>query len=372
MKQSIKIIMSGGGTGGHIYPAVSIANALKELNTDIDILFIGANGRMEMDKVPAAGYNIRGIDIIGLQRRFNWKNFLLPFYVFKSIHQVKKIFKEFQPNAVIGTGGYVSFPVLFTAQMMSIPTYIQEQNAYAGLANKLLTSKARKIFVAFENLEKYFPKEKIMITGNPVRNDLTHLSSLRSNALLHFHLDINKPIVLILGGSLGAKTINQTIAQHLDFFIKNNVQLIWQMGKNFYQQLSEELKNKLNHPTIYYKDFIFEMHLAYAAADIIISRAGASTIAELAIVGKPAVLIPSPNVTDDHQTKNAKALSEKNAAILIQDSEVKEKLIPQIENLLTNHVLKQQLTQNIQQFAKPNAAEEIARYILNDIQKNEK
>ncbi|HPQ08683.1 MAG TPA: undecaprenyldiphospho-muramoylpentapeptide beta-N-acetylglucosaminyltransferase [Bacteroidia bacterium] len=370
MNQPINIIISGGGTGGHIYPAVAIANALRELKPDINILFIGANGRMEMEKVPASGFNIKGIDIIGLQRKLTLSNFLIPYYIFKSVQQVKKIFQTFKPNAVIGTGGYVSFPVLLTAQLQSIPTYIQEQNAYAGLANKLLAKRTSKIFVAFENLEKFFPKDKIIVSGNPVRSDILNLNSIKDDALKFFNLKNNQPVVLVLGGSLGARTINNTIAENIEFFIQNNVQLIWQMGKNYFQQISNELKQKLQQHSIFFSDFITQMNYAYAASDIIISRAGASTIAELAIVGKPSILIPSPNVTDDHQTKNAMALLQKNACVLINDGDVKNTLIQNIQTLIKNKELQQTLSQNIKKFAKPDSAKIIAQTILNDILNN--
>lgn len=369
MNQPINIIISGGGTGGHIYPAVSIAKSILQLHPDSNILFIGANGKMEMEKIPAAGFQIKGIDIIGLQRKINFRNLFIPYYLYKSIQQVKKIFSEFKPNVVIGTGGYVSFPVVLTAQLNNIPTYIQEQNAFAGLANKLLSKKAKKIFVAYEQMEKFFPKEKIIISGNPVRNDLTQIQNKKQQALQHFHLNTQLPVVLILGGSLGAKTINDTIAQNIDFFINNNIHLIWQMGKNYFNNIDTQLTEKLSNHNIYYKDFIYEMDLAYAAADIIISRAGASTIAELSIVGKPSILIPSPNVTDDHQTKNALALANKNAAIMISDINTKKELIKHIEKILNNPEIQKQLSENIKYFAKPDAANTIAKNILNDILK---
>ncbi|GIV29885.1 MAG: UDP-N-acetylglucosamine--N-acetylmuramyl-(pentapeptide) pyrophosphoryl-undecaprenol N-acetylglucosamine transferase [Bacteroidia bacterium] len=365
MNKALNIILSGGGTGGHIYPAIAIANAIKELCPKCKMLFIGANGKMEMEKVPAAGYTIKGIDIIGLQRKITPKNLLLPYYLFKSMQQVKNIFNEFKPDAVIGTGGYVSFPVLFTAQMSSIPTFIQEQNAYAGLANKLLSKKAQKIFVAFDNMHHFFSKDKIILSGNPVRSDLIDIHQKKHEALTHFSLNEKYPTILVLGGSLGAGSINNTIAKNIDYFIQNNIQLIWQMGKNFYSHINSSLSQKLNNSLIRYKDFIYEMNWAYAAADIIVSRAGASTIAELQVVGKPAILIPSPNVTADHQTKNAQSLAEKNAAIIIKDNETGNKLIPQLHELLTNKKLQSGLSQNISQMAKPHAAQTIAKDILN-------
>lgn len=366
MNKHLNIIISGGGTGGHIYPAVSIANAIKEIMPDVKILFIGANGRMEMEKIPAAGFEIKGIDIIGLQRKLSLKNILIPYYVLKSIQQVKKIFEEFQPDIVIGTGGYVSFPVLFTAQLLSIPTYIQEQNAYAGLANKVLSKKAKKIFVAFDNLDRFFPKDKLVVTGNPVRQDLLNIQALKKDALSFFSLSENKPVLLALGGSLGAKSINEAIKNNIDFFIQNNIQLIWQMGKTYYSQLSDEHKDYLKQHNIFFKDFIYEMPMAYAAADIIISRAGASTIAELAVVGKPSILVPSPNVTDDHQTKNATALANKNAAIVIKDNQIANELIKNIEQIINNTEKQKLLSENIKQFSKPFAAKEIAELILKD------
>lgn len=367
MNKTLNIILSGGGTGGHIYPAIAIAHAIKQLHPNSNILFIGANGKMEMEKVPAAGYSIKGIDIIGLQRKFTLKNLLLPYYLIKSIRQVKNIFQEFKPHAVIGTGGYVSFPVLFTAQRLSIPTFIQEQNAYAGLANKILSKQSQKIFVAFDNMHRFFQKDKIILSGNPVRNDLLNIHQKKQEALKHFSLNEKYPTILILGGSLGAGSINNAIAKNIDYFIQNNIQLIWQMGKIFHSQLSYPLSEKLNNTLIHHKDFIYEMDLAYAAADLIISRAGASTIAELQIVGKPAILIPSPNVTADHQTKNAQALEEKNAAIIIKDNEIQNHLIPQIHKILHNKTLQTTLSKNISQMAKPHAAQIIAQEILHTI-----
>lgn len=367
MNQKINIILSGGGTGGHIYPAIAIARAIHPLKDECDILFVGANGKMEMEKVPASGFHITGIDIRGLQRKLSLKNFSLPYYILKSIFQTIKIFKSFRPNVVIGTGGYVSFPVLLVAQWMKIPTYIQEQNAYAGLANKLLSKKCRKIFVAFDNMQNFFPEKKIILSGNPVREDLINVYEKRQSAFKHFSLDSKKPVVLVLGGSLGAKSINQTIAQHLDYFIQNEIQLIWQMGNFFYSQLHSDILKKLNHPLFYFKDFIYEMDNAYSAADIIISRAGASTIAELQVIGKPAILIPSPNVTADHQTKNALSLAQKDAAILIKDNEVNEQLINQIDKLLQDADWRKKLSDNIKKLAKPDAAKNIAKEILKDL-----
>lgn len=368
MTQSLKIIISGGGTGGHIFPAIAIARAILKINAYSDILFIGANGKMEMEKVSAAGFPIKGIDIIGLQRKLTLKNFFIPYYLLKSIQQVKNIFKEFHPHLVIGTGGYVSFPVLMTAQLQKIPSYIQEQNAYAGLTNKILAQYAQKIFVAFDDMEKFFPTKKIVKVGNPVREDLLQISQIDKQAAAnHFSLQHNHPIILVLGGSLGAKTINECIAQHLHFFTQHNIQLIWQMGKNYYQNIPDDIHAQLKQSKhIFYKDFIDAMNMAYAAADIIVSRAGASTIAELSIVGKAAILIPSPNVTADHQTKNAMALVKKSAAILIKDNEVGTQLIPQIQQLIQNPPLQKDLSKNIQSLAQPKASMLIAEHILSD------
>ncbi len=368
MKASLNIILSGGGTGGHIYPALAIARSILEIQPNAKILFVGANGRMEMEKIPAAGFTIRGIDIIGLQRKINLKNFFLPFYLLKSIQQVKHIFRAFQPDMVIGTGGYVSFPVLLMAQLQNIPSYIQEQNAYAGLANKLLAKRAKKIFVAFENMEMFFPKDKIVFAGNPVRNDLLNLN--KEKALQHFQLNSAHPVVLVLGGSLGAKSINEAILGNIEYFIQNRIQLIWQMGKNFYSQLSFEVKKKLEVPNVVYKEFIYEMDKAYAAADVIISRAGASTIAELSVVSKPSILIPSPNVTDDHQTKNAQAMVHQHAALMIKDTEVNKQLMNTLDHLLKNKTLQDTLSQNIQKFSKPEASKNIAQIILQDFNHN--
>ena len=369
MNLSFNIIISGGGTGGHIYPAISIAQSIQEINPHTNILFVGAHGRMEMKKVPYAGFQIQGINMMGLQRKITLKNFLLPYYILKSIQQVKQIFQVFKPDAVIGTGGYVSFPVVYTAQIKHIPNYIQEQNAFAGLANKILAKRSNKIFVAFDKMEKFFPKEKIIVSGNPVRQDLHNIQEKKQYAHPHFHMHTHHPVVLILGGSLGAQRINETIAQNIDFFIQNNIQLIWQMGTHFYANISNELKTQLQKYSVYYKDFIYEMDLAYAASDVIISRAGASTIAELALVEKPVILIPSPHVTNNHQMKNALALSEKNAALLIPDHQVPTQLIPALQKIIKDKELQQTLSANIKKWAKPHAAKTIAQYILNDLYK---
>ncbi len=361
MNKKNKILISGGGTGGHIYPAIAIAKSILEANPDVEILFVGANGKMEMEKVPAAGFKIKGVDIIGFQRKLTIKNLLLPYYILKSFIQVSKIIHEYKPDVVIGTGGYVSFPLLKMAQLKKIPTIIQEQNAFAGLANKLIGKKANLICVAFDNMEKYFPKDKIVITGNPVRKDLIFCQEKKADALNFFKFVSQKKTISVLGGSLGARTINEAIFNHIDFFEKNNIQLIWQTGKSFYIKAQEKVKNYSN---IYCKDFIYEMDHVYAASDYVISRAGASTIAELAVTLKPAILIPSPNVTNDHQTKNALALVNKNAALMIQDDLAQSQLIPTIQNLINDSKLAESLSTNIKYFANTDAADNIAKYAL--------
>jgi UDP-N-acetylglucosamine--N-acetylmuramyl-(pentapeptide) pyrophosphoryl-undecaprenol N-acetylglucosamine transferase len=356
-----KYILSGGGTGGHIFPAIAIANQLKLEDANCEILFVGANGKMEMEKVPNAGYKIIGIDIAGLKRKLTFENLLLPFKILKSLNQAKKIIKDFQPDLVIGTGGFASGPIMKAASNRSIKTFIQEQNSFPGITNKLLAKKAFKICVAYEGLEKYFDKNKIIITGNPVRQDIKDIASKKEDGLKQFNLTNNKKTVLIIGGSLGARTINESIEQNISHFKSNNIQIIWQTGKSYFQT-AQKLDDTTSGIRVF--EFIKEMDQAYASADIIISRAGASSISELCIVGKPCILVPSPNVAEDHQTKNAMALVQKEAAILVKDAECKNVIWPTLNTLINDLEKCDLLSKNIKQLAKPNAVKDIVKEIL--------
>lgn len=357
-----KIIISGGGTGGHIFPAIAIANEIKKRNPSAEILFVGANGRMEMEKVPNAGYKIIGLPISGIQRKLTLSNLLVPFKLIKSILMAKKIIRNFHPDVVIGVGGYASAATLYAANSLNIPTLIQEQNSYAGLTNKWLSKKVDSICVAYENMELFFPKNKIKITGNPVREELLqahHINKNEAKKLLGF--DENKPLILVIGGSLGARTINQAMQSNLDLLVKNNCQLLWQTGKNFNSNTDGKKGIKAS-------EFIYEMNMAYAAADIVISRAGAISVSELTLIGKPAILVPSPNVTDDHQTKNALALVNQNACLLVKDSDASDKLIEESIKLIQDKLLQQELSKSILKLSKPNALNDI----VNEIEKLKK
>ena len=363
MMPESKFIISGGGTGGHIFPAIAIADALKRRLPQAEILFIGAKGRMEMDKVPAAGYPIIGLWISGLQRQITTRNLLFPVKVISAYFKARRIIRNFKPDAVIGVGGYASGPTLRAAISMNIPTIIQEQNSYPGITNKLLATGVKRICVAYEGMEKYFPAERTVITGNPVRHDILALMDKRAEALSFFGLRTNVPTLLVIGGSLGARTINESIIYNLSMFIENGLQVIWQTG-NAFAELAAEAVGKNANEEIRTFAFITRMDMAYAAADIIVSRAGAIAISELCIVGKPVILVPSPNVAEDHQTKNALALVKKNAALLIRDSEAREELGKQIILLANDAPLKEQLSANISKLAFPEAADCIADEII--------
>lgn len=365
-KGPLKVIISGGGTGGHIYPAIAIAHALKELVPDIDILFVGAKGRMEMEKVPEAGYKIKGLWISGFQRSLSLKNLLFPIKLAYSMYAARKIVESFQPRIVVGVGGFASGPTLKAAQRNGIPTVIQEQNSYAGVTNKLLAEKSEVVCVAYEGLEKYFPAEKLVVTGNPVRKDILSLTGKKEEAAKFFKLDPNKKTILVIGGSLGARTINESIDGDFDKIIRKGIQLIWQTGKNYYSTAKKtDFRHQTNNIRIF--DFIKRMDLAYAMADIVISRAGALSISELSLVHKPAILVPSPNVAEDHQTKNANALVEKGAALLVKDIEARDILVDKAFELLNDDRQKEELVKNIKGMGRPNAAKDIARQILNVI-----
>ncbi|GAK93720.1 UDP-N-acetylglucosamine-N-acetylmuramyl-(pentapeptide) pyrophosphoryl-undecaprenol N-acetylglucosamine transferase [Nonlabens ulvanivorans] len=358
-----KFIISGGGTGGHIYPAIAIANECKRRWPDCEILFVGASNRMEMEKVPAAGYEIKGLWISGLQRKFTLDNFAFPLKVTKSLWDARRIINKFKPTAAIGTGGYASGPLLQMASMKGIPSLIQEQNSYPGITNKLLSKKVQKICVASTGLDRFFPKEKIVLTGNPVRQDLLDIDSKREQALQHFNLDASKKTLLILGGSLGARRINQLIDAQLEN-ISKDVQVIWQCGKFYYDQY----KNKTT-ASVQVHAFISKMDLAYSAADFIISRAGAGTISELCIVGKPVIFIPSPNVSEDHQTKNALAVVEKGAGLLVKETDIDQNFNTIWKGLITDDELQNNLSSQIKQLALPHATIDIVNQlesIIND------
>ncbi|NNE25869.1 MAG: undecaprenyldiphospho-muramoylpentapeptide beta-N-acetylglucosaminyltransferase [Saprospiraceae bacterium] len=362
MDRNMKIIISGGGSGGHIFPAIAIANALKEKGVK-DILFVGANGKIEMEKVPNAGYEIVGLNISGFHRRQMSRNLKFPFKLIGSLLKAKKIIDKFNPDVVVGVGGFASGPMLKLAQWKGIPTLIQEQNSYPGITNKLLAGKADRICVAYDHMDSFFKEEKILLTGNPVRKDLTNVEELRSEAYTHFDLDQNKKTLFIFGGSLGARSINNAIYNSRDVIKRfDNIQLIWQVGKLYHDEFKNSELAQCPHVKIL--PFIDRMDLAYSAADVIICRAGALTISELAIVGKPAIFIPSPNVAEDHQTKNAKALSEKDAALLIRDDEAKEKVIPTAIKLLEDKETQRSLSFNLKALAKPEAREAIANEVL--------
>lgn len=359
-----KFILSGGGTGGHIYPAIAIANELKARFPQARFLFVGAENRMEMQKVPKAGYEIKGLWISGLQRSLSPKNLTFPLKLINSLTRSKKIIREFQPDVVIGTGGYASAPLLRVASGKGIPCLIQEQNSYAGIANKWLAGRVKTICVAYEGMERYFPKEKIVLTGNPVREDIISLEEKKGEAVKYFDLDENKKTLLVLGGSLGARRINQLIENSLPFFKDCNVQVIWQCGA-YYYDLYKKYNNKSPSfggvgEEVQVHDFIYQMDLAYAAADIVISRAGALSVSELCVVGKPVIFIPSPNVAEDHQRKNAEAVVKENAAIMIDEKDLLILFESEFRILINSDERRDELAQSIKKLAKPNAAKAIA------------
>jgi UDP-N-acetylglucosamine--N-acetylmuramyl-(pentapeptide) pyrophosphoryl-undecaprenol N-acetylglucosamine transferase len=358
-----RIIISGGGTGGHIFPALSIANALKALNPELDILFVGALGRMEMEKVPAAGYRIVGLPIMGFQRKVTLRNLVVIYKLAISLIKAYRLLKSFKPSVVVGVGGYASGPTLRTANLLGIPTLIQEQNSYAGVTNKLLAQKAQKICVAYSGMEKYFPKDKIILTGNPVRQDLLNTAGKLDEGLSYFNLQKGKPTLLILGGSLGAKTINLSILDQIEKLHHSNIQVVWQTGAIYYDKIKNDTE-PLNYANIHVHAFISRMDLAYAVADLVISRAGAGTISELCIVSKPVILVPSPNVAEDHQTKNALALIEKEAALMVTDIKAREDLVKTAITTLEDADLLKKLTENIGKMALLDSAKKIAEEVM--------
>ncbi|WKL47481.1 undecaprenyldiphospho-muramoylpentapeptide beta-N-acetylglucosaminyltransferase [Flavobacterium pectinovorum] len=353
-----KFILSGGGTGGHIYPAIAIANELKLQFPDAEFLFVGAKDKMEMQKVPQAGYEIKGLWIAGLQRKLTLQNMMFPLKLATSLLESRRIIRQFKPNVVIGTGGFASGPLLQAAGGAGIPTVIQEQNSFPGITNKLLSKKANAICVAYKNLERFFPKEKIVLTGNPVRQDLIDIDSKREEAIAFYGLDPNKKTLLVLGGSLGARRVNQLIEKELQNILSQDVQIIWQCGKLYFEDYK-----KYNQPNVRVVDFIERMDFVYAAADVIISRAGASSVSELCIVGKPVIFIPSPNVAEDHQTKNAQAIVDAKGAVLLKESELESQFSIVFEALLKDKGKQSQLSENIKKLARPNAVKVIVEEI---------
>jgi len=368
--ENLKVIISGGGTGGHVFPAIAIANAIQKREPGAKILFIGAKGRMEMEKVPAAGYHILGLNISGLQRRLTLKNFLVPFKAIDSYFRARNIVKRFRPDVVVGVGGYASGPMLRAASNLGVPTVIQEQNSYPGLTNKMLAKKANKICVAYEGLERFFPKDKIFLTGNPVRQDIINVEGKRDEALQFFGLSDEKKILLIIGGSLGARSINESIVEHLSFFISKDIQVIWQTGKYFYPQ-AESIAKEHQDSGVRVYPFINRMDLAYAAANMVVSRAGAIAVSEICAVRVPAILVPSPNVTEDHQTKNAMALVNFQAATLVKDVEAKQQLGPVVVELFEDETRMHKQREKMASFAFRDSADMIASVVLSVISKTE-
>ena len=359
-----KVIISGGGTGGHIFPAVSIANAIRELRPEADILFVGAEGRMEMQRVPDAGYRIIGLPIAGFDRIHLWKNIVVLVKIVRSQWKARSIIREFKPDIAVGVGGYASGPLLKTASMMGIPTLLQEQNSYAGVTNKLLAKKAKKICVAYEGMEKFFPADKIILTGNPVRQNLLANKYTKTEALQNFGFSENKKTILILGGSLGARTINQTLMDALETIKANpDIQFIWQTGKIYIDEVRQTVA-KSSFTNLFVTDFIKEMDKAYAAADLVISRAGAGSISEFCLLEKPVILVPSPNVAEDHQTKNALALANKDAAIYVKDAEAHDQLMPIALQTVKDDAKLTSLRENIVKLALPDSAKIIANEVL--------
>ena len=363
MNNELRIIISGGGTGGHIFPAVSIANAIKAKRPDAKILFVGAKGRMEMQRVPAAGYEIKGLPICGFDRKHLLKNFAVLFRIWKSQRMAKKIIKDFKPMAAVGVGGYASGPTLNVCASKGIPCLIQEQNSYAGVTNKLLAKKAQKICVAYEGMERFFPADKIIMTGNPVRQNVLSTTLTKEEARKLFGLDPEKKTILLVGGSLGARTINESVLQNLDIIEKSGVQFIWQTGKYYHESIVNQLKDK-NLPMLKVTDFISDMGAAYQAADLVISRAGASSISEFCLIGKPVILVPSPNVAEDHQTKNAMALVNKDAAIYVKDADAPAVLIKKAVGIVEDAQKLASMSENIKKLGLKNSADVIADEVI--------
>lgn len=365
MKREYKIIISGGGTGGHIFPALSIADAIKSIQPNADILFVGAENRMEMQRVPEAGYKIVGLPIAGFNRKQLWKNIKVLWLILKSQRKARKVIKDFKPQVVVGVGGYASGPTLKTAAQMNIPTIIQEQNSYAGVTNKLLAKNAKMICVAYEGMERFFPHEKLKLTGNPVRSNLVAKAANREEAMKSMGLDPAKKCILIVGGSLGARSMNESVLSNIELIKSNNdIQFIWQTGKFYFEEMKQRVQDAGKPANLIVTDFVTNMADALAAANLVVSRAGAGSISEFALLGKAVILVPSPNVSEDHQTKNAMALVEKDAAIHVSDAEAKEELIKTAVATVNNAEKLETLSSNIKKMAKPNAAQDIAKQVL--------
>ncbi|MEP7263159.1 MAG: undecaprenyldiphospho-muramoylpentapeptide beta-N-acetylglucosaminyltransferase [Bacteroidota bacterium] len=361
--QQHRVIISGGGTGGHIFPAIAIARALQKIEPGIELLFVGAEGRMEMEKVPAAGFKIEGLQISGIQRSLSLKNLSWPFKLLKSLNKASSIIEKFKPQAAVGVGGYASGPLLYKATAKKIPSVIQEQNSYPGITNKLLAKRVQKICVAYDGMNRFFPEDKIIRTGNPVREDILHVEGKKTEAAAFFGLDSTKTTLLIVGGSQGARSINLSVVNGLKKIADAGIQLIWQTGKNFYREANDAI-NALNNPSLKAFDFIGRMDLAYAMCDLVIARGGASTVSELCIVARPAILVPLPTAAEDHQTKNCLALTEKKAAIMVKDSDASAQLINTVLQLANDKDHQQQLIKNIKPMAITDSAERIAKEVL--------
>lgn len=364
---ALKVIISGGGTGGHIFPALSIANELKSTVSDIEILFVGAEGKMEMERVPEAGYPIKGLPIMGMPRKLSLKLFKFAWSVFKSNSEAAKIIKEFKPDLAIGVGGFASYPVLNAAAKQGVPTYLQEQNSYAGVSNKELSKKVRQICVAYDGMDRFFPASKIVVTGNPVRQNLLEATN-KNEALTVYGLEADKPVIVIVGGSLGARTLNEAVMAHLKEIAQSSVQVVWQTGKIYYDEMLARLGDD-KPANLHVHQFLVDMAQAYATADLVVARAGASTISELCLLGKASILVPSPNVAEDHQTKNAMALVDKEAAILVKDADAIRNMINEALRLVQNKEKLTALSVNSLKMAKPNATKDIVKVILNDLAK---
>ena len=364
MDNELRVIISGGGTGGHIFPAVSIANAIRALRPDAKILFVGALGRMEMQRVPAAGYEIKGLPICGFDRRNLLRNIKVLYKIIKSQRMAKQIIRDFKPMVAVGVGGYASGPTLNQAAAMGIPCLIQEQNSYAGVTNKLLARKAKRICVAYDDMERFFPAEKIIKTGNPVRQTLLDSKITKEEARKTMGLDPSRKTILLVGGSLGARTVNESVMAHLDTIRNSDIQFIWQTGKYYSDEIARRLSQEEACPNLTVTDFISDMAVAYSAADLVVSRAGASSISEFCLIGKPVILVPSPNVAEDHQTKNAMALVNRQAAICIKDAEATDKLIETAITTVNNPDTLASLSENILKLALPNSADIIAQEVI--------
>jgi UDP-N-acetylglucosamine--N-acetylmuramyl-(pentapeptide) pyrophosphoryl-undecaprenol N-acetylglucosamine transferase len=362
----LRVLVSGGGTGGHIFPAIAIANAIKEIHPDAEFLFVGAQGKMEMEKVPAAGFKIEGLWISGFSRSLNLSNLMFPFKLISSMLKAAKIVKKFKPDVAIGTGGFASGPTLRVASQKGVPCLIQEQNSFPGVTNRILSGKAKKICVAYDGMEKYFGKEKTILSGNPVRKEVVQIEGKRDEAVAFFGLDSNKKTLLIVGGSLGAQSVNNAILENLPSLLNLGIQIVWQTGKTSYKEINEATKS-FQDKGVHVMEFIFKMDLGYAAADFVVSRAGAIAVSELSIVAKPTILVPFPFAAEDHQTKNAMSLVNKGAAILVKDAEVKKGLLEEVSKLMKEPRTGASLIENIKTLGKPDAANQIAKEVLSII-----